>query len=238
MHRIMHTIMNKPAPNITGMSFRARSVRETFSVVQIYVAAIAMAIICVFWVNTGLAAELTENQRSVASVLTEDMPWPQARSVSERHPLGAQTLSIEKQERKNHHRVRWVNVYQYNYPQQTARLLVVDLDHNEIIKQSAINTAHLPLNQTEIDYAIQLLTNNAELVARLNTEYAHRHSMPFTRVSELDIKASIYEPRSTEHSCHLNRCALLSLFDHSRTVFTIEPVVNLSTLSVSILNSK
>jgi hypothetical protein len=184
------------------------------------------------------ASGLTSSQTDQAQALSLDTQWPRARALVAPHPLGLQTLSIEKQERKNQHGNRWVSVYQYHYNLQSARLLLIDLESNEVTKQSPIDTVHLPLNDTEINFAKSLLNDDKVLIEQLRLEQAQRSSSTFNSLTELDIKASIYEPMNATHDCHKQRCALVSLFDKTRTVFTIEPVINLTTLQVEVLSSQ
>lgn len=184
------------------------------------------------------AAELTPQQAVQANLLSTETPWPQARSIAASHPLGLQTLSVEKQERKNQFATRWVNVYQYHYTLKSARLLLIDLDTNTVIKQTAIDTVHLPLNAIEIEFAQSLLANDQDWVNRLRLQQTSRNKTAFSSFSELDVKASIYEPMNASHACRFQRCALVSLFDNTRTVFAIEPVVNLTTLEIKALDSQ
>lgn len=197
--------------------------------------------LCVTIISVSLTIEasgLTKPQAEQARSLSTQTLWPQARALVAPHPLALQTLSIEKQERKNQRSTRWVNVYQYHYTLQSARLLLIDLESNTVTKQSPIDTVHLPLNDTEIEFAKTLLSDDKELIDRLKLEQLQRHEPAFTSLAELDVKASIFEPMSTSHDCHNQRCALVSLFDKTRTVFTIEPVVNLTTLKVEALGSQ
>jgi len=184
------------------------------------------------------AAGLTKLQADQARSVSVATQWPRARASAAPHPLGLQTLSIEKQERKNEHNVRWASVYQYHYSLQSARLLIIDLDSNTVAKQSSINSVHLPLNEIEIDFAKSLLSDDKELLDQLRLEQIQRGNVEFGLLNELDVKASIYEPANTAHECYKQRCALISLFDKTHTVFTIEPVVNLTTLQVDSLGSQ
>jgi hypothetical protein len=184
------------------------------------------------------ASGLTPDQITQAQTLSKNTHWLRARALLAAHPLGLQTLSIEKQERKNHFGARWVSVYQYHYTLQSARVLLVDLQTNAIIKQSTIDSVHLPLNNIEIEFAKSLISEDSELIEQLRREQILRGKTPLESLDDLDVKASIYEPLNTTNSCQVQRCALVSLFDKTRTVFRIEPVVNLSILKVGTLESQ
>jgi len=182
------------------------------------------------------ASELTPAQADQARLLSSQTQWLRARTLATPHPLGVQTLSIEKQERKDQHGTRWVSVYQYHYSLQSARLLLIDIQNNEVVKQTTIDSVHLPLNDTEIEFAKSLLDDDKLLIEKLQLAQIQRSELALASLAELDVKASIYEPLNPSDVCHRQRCALVSLFDKTRTVFTIEPIVNLSTLEVSDLH--
>ena len=188
--------------------------------------------------SMAVASGLTPQQVAQARALSLDTLWPQARNLVAEHPLGLQTLSIEKQVRKKHPDTRWVSVYQYNYTAQSARLLTIDLDSDQVTKQTSINSVHLPLNGTEITFAQSLLNQDTDMIKRLQQEQVQRSQSAFALLSELDLKASIYEPIDPADDCQQQRCALISLFDKTRTVFAIEPVINLTTQQVRALQSR
>jgi len=60
-----------------------------------------------------------------------------------------------------------------------------------------------------------------------NIEQQSRGLIPLTDLRAHDVKASVFEPLITNHVCRSERCALLSIFDKTNTVFSTEPVVNL-----------
>lgn len=238
MHRIMDTIMTNPASNNSHHHLRAANPHWALRLPRRLIVGICAGLFSVSIAGLSHAAGLSLEQQNTAASIAATVPWPTARALTDNHPLGSQTLSIEKQERKNQRDVRFINVYQYNYPQRAARLVVIDLQDGTLQKESSIASVHLPLNDIEIDYAISLLVNTSGLMESLKREHLKRSAQPFSSIDELDVKASIYEPRDKDHACQYDRCALLSLFDKTSTVFTIEPVINLSTLSVSVLNPK
>jgi len=181
---------------------------------------------------------LTEHANA-ALLISRDVPWALEKSASdESHPLGVQILFVEKQERKSQQTVRWVNVYQYDYDTRKARRLSIDLQSNSVIDTSTILSPHLPLNDAEISFAKLLIENDGQLVESLKEDQISRGESPFTTFDELDLKASIYEPMDSQHSCTQQRCVLVSLFDHTRTVLRVEPIVNLNTLAIEQLGSR
>jgi hypothetical protein len=183
-----------------------------------------------------VAAELSKTEQAAAKDIGDDMPWqPTTRSNVALHPLNIQTLSIEADWKKHTSNQRLARVYQYNHNQQTSRLLVIDINSQLIVREQAINSVHLPLNDTEIDYAKSLLDSNRAIYTLLNRERAQRSLEPVFKLTQYDVKASIYEPDNTAHVCALQRCVLFALVDQSLTVSSIEPLVSLHTGQVLLL---
>lgn len=190
-----------------------------------------------FGAQTMFAGGLSVQDAQLAGEMAAKIDWRSERTGTHpgSHPLGLQTLSIEKQEQKNSSGTRLVRVYQYDYQQESARLLVLDLLDQILVREQPIHTIHLPLNSVEIDYAISILASHGVTVDLLRAEQRRRGRAEFVQLSELDIKASIFEPMDPQHSCATQRCALLSLFDDTRTVFSVEPVVYLGDARLELL---
>jgi len=89
--------------------------------------------------------------------------------------------------------------------------------------------------RNEISFARELLSSQEDILAQLRDEQVRRGVSAFVELSQLDVKASVFEPLDTSHPCYRQRCALMSLFDQTRTVFSIEPVINLQTIQVDLL---
>lgn len=183
--------------------------------------------------SSGLSLEDQQQANTLAGLIA----WPST-STAQTHQLGLQTLSIEKQEQKNSSGTRLVRVYQYHYAHESARLLIIDLIEQTLVREQTIDTIHLPLNQVEIEYAVSIVADNHSVLEQLHAEQRRRQRPIFTQLSELDIKASIFEPMDSQHPCATQRCALLSLFDDTRTVFSIEPVVYLGAARLELLDKQ
>lgn len=180
----------------------------------------------------GQASELQLEEQLVVEHLATQAPWPEQASKRFTHPLGMQTLFIERLQTKHKQHLRQARIYQYDYSRQSARLLDIDLDTREVMRVRAIDSVHLPLSEQEIAFATTLLEQDGPRLARLRTEQTRRGIPPFVTLDELEVKASIHEPLDAEHPCAASRCALLSLFDASHTVFATEPLINLNTQQV------
>ena len=188
-------------------------------------------------IQPAQAASLSEIERQQALALSKLSAWSTtARRAVADHPLGIQTLSIEFHDRKQAKNQRQARVYQYDYNQQSARVVTVDLTTNTVVNQQTIESAHLPLNAAEIDFAMAQLMASPDTIAQLQIEHTQRGHTPFFSIEEFDTKAFIYDPRDPLHHCATQRCALLSMFDNTHTVFILEPLVNLADGEVTLLD--
>ncbi len=191
------------------------------------------------WQTPGHTRGLNIEEQNQAEELAKHVPWiTKKQQKFNSHPLGTQTLFIERQEDKQVVHERIARVYQYDYISQTSRLLIIDLDKQNVVRTLPLNSVHLPLNQTEIDFARTLLAADEQLMNQLRDEQLQRAVQPFSSLSDLDVKASIFEPHDATHPCTVSRCALLSLFDASSTVFDMEPIVFLNSLSIGLLQQQ
>lgn len=197
--------------------------------------------------TTLQAAGLSTAERQIAGELAAQTSWlttadqtvKQAAAADPlgQHPLGTQTLSIELDERKAKPALRRLRVYQFDYNRQQARMLLLDPATKRVIEQHRINSVHLPLNDNEAAFALALLEADMSLFNQLQAERLRRGLPALESIAELDVKASIYEPLNNNHRCAKERCALLSLFDNTRTVFAIEPVIFLNSGTVGTLSA-
>lgn len=198
--------------------------------------AIALALLAVCLpAIVAQASSLAHETSVLARALAQRTPWSQPRQGAAVHPLGVQTLFVERQENKQDPDLLRVSVYQFNYQLEQARVLSVDAGIYRVLKNQPISSVHLPLSNEEISFSRQLLSTENDILNRLREEQSNRGHPAFTDLSILDVKASIFEPMDTTHPCHRQRCALMSLFDDTQTVFSVEPVINLQTMQVSLL---
>lgn len=185
--------------------------------------------------NSAVGLELDE--QLLADKLAGDKAWQQQRNTlkTSSHKLGIQTLSIELDERKKDDLTRRARVYQFNYHLKQSRLVLIDLDSAIIEKSQLIDSVHLPLNETEIATARILVEQQTSIMEKLNQDRSKRGMPQLIDLGTIDVKASIFEPDNLQHICARQRCALISLFDQNRTVFSVEPLVNLQSLNVTTL---
>lgn len=213
-----------------------RTFRPSIDVIRIVLASILLVVMPSVSA-TYLSASLTESELRFSDVAANNQAWLQTRNANnaQTHPLGIQTLSIEMDERKKNKTERRSRVYQFNYRLQQSRLVLVDLTNQTIVDTKAIASVHLPLNDVEIEMTRALTEQQAFIMQLVNQELQARGLAGIANLASLDVKASIFEPNEKSHVCATQRCALVSLFDDTRTVFNVEPIVNLQTQTVSTL---
>lgn len=219
-------------------TIRSTTLKQRLAVLCVIFSAIVTGF---FWLSAfaNTAVGLGQDEQQLASELVNSQAWPQQHGSqrSSPHKLGIQTLSIELDERKKSDPKRRARVYQFNYQLNQSRLVLIDLESAIIVKQQVIKTVHLPLNAHEIATAKALVEQQTEIMDKIHQSQSQRGMPPSLDLSTIDVKASIFEPDNPQHVCAKQRCALISLFDQTRTVFTVEPLVNLQSLNVSTLQS-
>ena len=181
-------------------------------------------------------AELARADRVARSV-----PWraPRARAERPPHPLGVQTLVIERVSRKGAPAgERRARVYQHDHDARLARRVLVDLVREEALEVRRVDSVHLPLNAAERAWAMARLSRSTSTLGRLREEQIRRGRAPFERLDELEVKAIVFEPTDPDDPCARERCALLALFDDTRTAFAVEPVVRFATGAVETLDAR
>jgi len=197
----------------------------------------------IVWSLTAAANPLTSAERDIAASIALQQPWTKPRltnsshrAVSKPHALSQQIVSVEKNVAKNAGNDHQARVYQFNYQTASARMLVVSLTTKSVIREAMIDSVHLPLNATESRAALASLAADPTAIELLRSEQIRRGQKPFSTLSELSVKSSIFSPIDPSHPCAFERCALLSLFDQRNTVFAVEPFVNLQLGTLGWLN--
>ncbi len=164
---------------------------------------------------------------------------PTARSAARAesdHQLGLQVLMVETQETKLRKPgdALLAEVFTYDYRTNRATRLLMNAFTHELVESQPIIDIHLPLNENEIDFAINILMNKTDFLAELNHEYETYFGSSISSIAEIETKVSIWDPGKTNTNsiCRLTRCALVSVFTHNHFNFSIEPVIVLENASV------
>ena len=183
------------------------------------------------------AIELAEITTSPGSKLSTSAPGADRTTLQQTttHALGTQIIFVELVEQKQvDSGRRLAEIFTYDYDSQLAQRRIVDIQQSVLVSIQDINSAHLPLSDIEIDYGSRLLWNNTGLRQHVMQELGGLQLTPLTDSLALtDARVSVWVPGSLEQGassgCHLQRCALFSLFSANRDSLTIDPVVNLVT---------
>ncbi len=193
----------------------------------------------------AFAGELSHAEHAIASSIAENTKWSlsagtttqQFKSVDQNptHPLGLQTLSVEADWKKHSDGNRLARIYQYDHTQLKSRLLVINVNTEQVVREQLIGSVHLPLSTDEINYAITHLNASESLLANINQERTQQSLAPISSLSGFDVKASIFEPTLSDHPCSIQRCVLFALVDSTLTVSSVEPLVFLTNGDVKLL---
>ena len=117
----------------------------------------------------------------------------------------------------------------------TSGFSVVDLTTNKVLSTERKQKLQLPLTANELQRATDLIFADAEERRLLNTEYKRITGKELTSVSQLNVKAFVFDAESlperlnpASKQCGLHRCAQVLLYTHASVVFEVSPIVNLS----------
>lgn len=203
--------------------------------------AVALTSLCVQagWQQSLTNAELQALEQSVNGNRTQSRAANRLSTGSGSGTLGLEVLLIELQEKKSvsENSSRMAEVFVFDYATATSRVMLLQVDTQEIISSLPINNIHLPLNEREVAEALRLLLLDEALMAALQLEYEAQQGKSLESLDQVDMKVSIWNPgagRAASHECNESRCALVSLFTKNHYNFSVEPVVNLASGNISL----
>ena len=126
-------------------------------------------------------------------------------------------------------------MYSYDYAKNETVFSVVDLTTNKVLSTERKQKLQLPLTANELQRSTDLIFADAEERRLLNTEYKRITGKELTSVSQLNVKAFVFDAESlperlnpASKQCGLHRCAQVLLYTHASVVFEVSPIVNLS----------
>lgn len=166
-------------------------------------------------------------------------------------------LEVKEQKAKTPGAPRIAELFLFDYEIASTVLKLINVDTSEIISERTLPSAHLPLNEAEVSYSQSLVWDNVAVRAQVIEELQNgaagmvqdRFGRPLLQslllpqesnshhphdrydFSKLQTKVSIWVPGNGQNEahniCHVQRCALISIFTDSNYNFSTEPVVNL-----------
>ncbi len=147
-----------------------------------------------------------------------------------------EVLLIERNEQKGAPKdQRRADVFIYDYSSNELIESLVDLNTSEVIRSERKQGVQLPLTANELKRAKQIVFEDEDERAILESEFRRISSRELTDTSELNIKAFTFLADSLPNrvneaskQCGVHRCAQLMLYTHENIVFEISPIVNLS----------
>ena len=146
-----------------------------------------------------------------------------------------ETLLVERHINQKGQNGRLADVYSYDYAKNETVFSVVDLTTNKVLSTERKQKLQLPLTANELQRSTDLIFADAEERRLLNTEYKRITGKELTSVSQLNVKAFVFDAESlperlnpASKQCGLHRCAQVLLYTHASVVFEVSPIVNLS----------
>ena len=146
-----------------------------------------------------------------------------------------ETLLVERHINQKGQNGRLADVYSYDYAKNETVFSVVDLTTNKVLSTERKQKLQLPLTANELQRSTDLIFADAEERRLLNTEYQRITGKELTSVSQLNVKAFVFDAESlperlnpASKQCGLHRCAQVLLYTHASVVFEVSPIVNLS----------
>jgi Cu2+-containing amine oxidase len=147
----------------------------------------------------------------------------------------SKTLLVERHINQKGQSGRLADVYSYDYAKNETLVSVVDLNTNQVLSTERKQKLQLPLTANELTRATDLIFTDAEERRLLNAEYKRITGKELTSVSQLNVKAFVFDAESlperlnpASKQCGLHRCAQVLLYTHASVVFEVSPIVNLS----------
>jgi Cu2+-containing amine oxidase len=176
--------------------------------------------------NLVVPANTLASTRTVASS-------PAATSPANAVPA-TETLLVERHINQKGQSGRLADVYTYDYVQNETVFSVVDLTTNKVLSTERKQKLQLPLTANELKRATDLVFIDSEERRLLNNEYKRITGNELKSVSQLNVKAFVFDASSlperlnpASKACGLHRCAQVLLYTHASVVFEVSPIVNL-----------
>ena len=129
---------------------------------------------------------------------------------------------------KNQPELRQADVYYYDYGTDETIHSIIDLPSQAVISTEREQYIQLPLTESEIARARELLFNDDEQMNLLQAEYQRITGQYLTSPEQLNIKAFTFSAdalpgpgqlNAASEQCGLHRCAQVLLYTHDATVF-------------------
>lgn len=190
-------------------------------------------------VYAGPMDPLNASELATASALTAttaDIYSRRSLTAKTSPSLEPSTLLIERrQTRKGDNTSRLADVYIYHYDSNELEHSIVDLNTQTVVKSTRSQGTQLPLTEDELARAGNLLFEDDEQFALINTEYRRITGKALLNPDSLHIKAFTFladnlpqKVNAASSECGVRRCAQLLIYTDTDLIFEITPIVDLS----------
>jgi len=135
--------------------------------------------------------------------------------------------------------VRLADAWYYSYEHNETTHNVIDLASGNVISSEVVIGTQLPLVDTEITRAFDVLLASAPDRVALEQAYKDVTGKPFKDRSQVSFKAFIFHPDTVvdgltpaARRCGVHRCAQMLIYTHDNIALDTAPVVDISTSRV------
>lgn len=153
-------------------------------------------------------------------------------------PLAPQLLLMERRRDKGAS-VRLADAWYYSYEHNETTHNVIDLASGNVISSEVVIGTQLPLVDTEITRAFDVLLASTPDRLALEQAYKDVTGKPFKDRSQVSFKAFIFHPDTVvdgltpaARRCGVHRCAQMLIYTHDNIALDTAPVVDISTSRV------
>lgn len=126
-------------------------------------------------------------------------------------------------------------IYIYDYPSDTLRHILFNVETDTIEADEIVQQVQLPLTENELTRAADILWQDAVTKQAIVAQYAALTGEALLSLDQLNIKAFVFHANSmpddlneASQQCGLHRCAQMLLYTEDHTAFEITPIVDLS----------
>ena len=131
---------------------------------------------------------------------------------------------------------RLADAWYYSYPRNETTHKIIDLSTGAIRSSQIVIDMQLPLIESEIGRAFDIVLASAGDRSALENAYRQVTGSEFTDRSQVSYKAFVFHPdtvqdglQSDARRCGNHRCAQMLLYTHDNVALDMSPVVDLST---------
>lgn len=179
----------------------------------------------------------TELSRAINATTAAATPVASMRALAASTAApSTELLLVERHPNEKGQTTRLADVYTYDYATDETIINVVNLDTNQLVSSTRQQNLQLPLTETELQRASDLIFADDEERSLLDAEFRRITGQTLSNPQQqLQVKAFVFHASSlpeqlnaASEQCGLHRCAQVLLYTADSVVFEVSPIVNLS----------